>query len=108
MNYVICMMKMGGDTIFLDASHPLLGFGKLPLNCFNGHARIISDHDSGSVFFNRDNIKEQKSTTVFIINDDKGKGLMSGTLETTPGYFESFSIRNQIKKSDEKTFFKNI
>ena len=108
MNYVICMIKMATDTIFLDASQPSLGFGKLPLDCYNGHARIISDHDSGSVFLNRDDIKEQKSTTVFIINDEKGGGQMTGTLETTPGAFESFDLRNTIKHEGQPSFFKNI
>ncbi|HLK31417.1 MAG TPA: DUF3858 domain-containing protein [Puia sp.] len=108
MNYVICMMKMGGDTTFLDATHPLLGFGKLPLNCYNGHARIISELDSGSVFLYPDVVKEQKSTTVFILNDEKVKGQMSGSIESLPGYFESFEIRNAINKKGENDFFKNF
>jgi len=108
MNYVICMIKMGNDTIFLDAANPNNGFGKLPLNCYNGHARIISDHDSGSVFLNRDDIREQKSTTVFIINDEKGKGKISGRVESTPGYYESGDIRKSIKSYGESAFFKSI
>ena len=108
MNYVICMMKMGGDTIFLDATQPLLGFGKLPLNCYNGHARIISDHDSGSVFFDRNDIRETKSNTVFIVNDEKGNGLMGGNVETNLGYFESFDVRNEVKNNGEKYFFENL
>jgi hypothetical protein len=108
MNYVICMMKMAGDTTWLDASDPLLGFGKLPLSCYNGHARIISDHDSGSVFFRRDNIREQNTTTLFIVNDEKVRGKMTGTAENSPGSFESHDIRAEVKKKGEKPFFKNI
>src|SRR5258708_9617893 len=108
MNYVVWMIKMGFDTIFLDASNPLNGFGKLPLNCYNGHARIISDHDSGSLFFNKDAIKEPKSTTVFIVNDEKGNGQMGGRVESAPSYYESNDIRKEIKASGEKAFFKAI
>ena len=108
MNYVICMIKMGFDTIFLDASNPLNGFGKLPLNCYNGHARIISDHDSGSIFLYKDAIKEQRSTTVFIVNDEKGNGQMGGRVEYSPGYYESNTLRSEIKTSGEKAFFKAI
>jgi hypothetical protein len=86
----------------------LLGFGQLPLDCYNGHARIISDHDSGSVFFNSDDIKEQRSTTVFIINDEKGDGQLTGSLETTPGSFESFDLRKEIRHGGESDFFKKI
>jgi len=108
MNYVVCMIKTGGDTTFLDASNPLFGFGKLPLNCYNGHARVISDHDSGSIFFDKDAIREQRSTSVFIVNPEKGKGQISGSLETTPGYFGSLDIRNAIKKAGVNAFLKNI
>ncbi|HWK03835.1 MAG TPA: DUF3857 domain-containing protein [Puia sp.] len=108
MNYVVCMIKMGFDTIFLDASNPLNGFGRLPLNCYNGHARIISDHDSGSVFLNKNDIREQKSTTVFVVNDEKGNGQISGRVESAPGYYESNYIRKEIKAHGEKAFFKVI
>jgi hypothetical protein len=108
MNYVICMMKMAGDTFFLDASRPMLGFGKLPIDCYNGHARIISDHDTGSIFFNPNDIKEQQATTVFITNDEKVKGRMNGKVAVVPGYFESYRIRNEIKKIGESGFFKNM
>jgi len=108
MNYVICMMKMGGETIYLDASRPMLGFGKLPLDCYNGHGRVISDHDSASVFFNPNDIKEQEAATVFIVNDDKEKGKMSGTVEIVPGYLGSYNVRTAVKRNGEKNFFKDM
>ena len=108
MNYLICMIKMAGDTVFLDASQPKLGFGRLPLDCYNGHARIISDHDSGSIFLNPDNIKEQRSTTVFITNDEKVKGQLNGSVEIVPGLFKSYEIRNVIREKGKKDFFGHI
>jgi hypothetical protein len=68
---------------------------------------VISDHDTGSVFFDKDAIREQRSTSVFIVNPEKGKGQINGSLETTPGYFGSLDIRNEIKKTGVNAFLKN-
>ena len=50
LNYVIARLKVDGTIYYLDAAHPQLGFGQLAGNCYNGHARIISNKDSGSVY----------------------------------------------------------
>ena len=107
MNYVICMLRLGTDTIYLDASDPLLGFGKLNLSCYNGHAEIIDENHSGSVFFYPGNIKEQSSTFVTIVNDENGNG-KSASFESTPGYFESYDLRSKIKEKGEEKYISDI
>lgn len=107
MNYVIAMMRIGNDTLYLDASKPLLGFGKLPLSCYNGHAEIIDEKHSGSLFFNCSAIKEQNITSVIIVNDENGNG-SSGSFQSALGYFGSYDVRNIIKVSGEKEYLKNI
>ncbi|MFI5151959.1 MAG: DUF3858 domain-containing protein [Chitinophagales bacterium] len=106
LNYVICLAYIGANRYYLDACDPFLGFGYLPAKCYNGHARIISEKDSGSVYFNPESLHEQKTTSVIIINDEKG--FPSGGFQSTPGYYESHDIRNKIRKSGEKEFFKEI
>jgi len=108
MNYVICMAKINGDTIFLDATHPRLGFGKLPVECYNGHARIISQKDSGSIYLYPDNIKETKTVAVSLSNGEKQGAGMSGTVEITPGLIESFHTRDEIAKKGIAGFTKDI
>ncbi len=45
MNYVVCMMKMAGDTFFLDASRPMLaGFGKRYRSTV-----IMATHESSAI-----------------------------------------------------------
>ncbi len=105
-NYVVCMVKIFGDTIYLDASQPGIKFGRLYLNCYNGHARIVGDKDSGSVYFNPGSIKEQVSTTVFIVNDEQGK--LSGSYQKSNGYFSSDEIRAYIKTAGRKKFFEEL
>ncbi len=42
-NYVVVRFRSGGNTYFLDASEPRMGFGHLPLECYNGYARVVSE-----------------------------------------------------------------
>jgi transglutaminase-like putative cysteine protease len=105
MNYVICMARVFGDTIYLDATKPLLGFGQLPLDCYNGHARIINNLGS-PVYFDPEDIKELNSTAVFIANENNGKS--GGWVENEQGMFGSEKIRTEIKESGFKNYFDNI
>ncbi len=41
-NYLVCRMVIDGKEWFLDASSPTMAFGKLPMECYNGHARVIA------------------------------------------------------------------
>ncbi|MEP6950053.1 MAG: DUF3857 domain-containing protein [Ginsengibacter sp.] len=107
MNYVICMLRLGKDTIYLDASDPLLGFGKLPLSCYNGHAQIIDANHSGSLFFYTGNIREQSKTYVNIINNENGNG-KSASYESTLGYFASYDLRDQVKKKGIGKYISDI
>jgi hypothetical protein len=106
LDYLICKANINGDIYYLDASRPLLGFGKLTESCYNGYARVISDSHPDSVNFYSDSILEKKMTTVFVINDEKGNP--SGSIQIVPGYFESYDLRQTIRSKTEKEYFKNI
>lgn len=108
MNYVICMTKIDGDTLFLDATHPRLGFGKLMLNCYNGHARIISRTDSGSVYLYPKMVKDLKMLAVSLHNTEEQKNAISGTVEETTGYFESVDIRDEIAQRGLTNYTKEV
>jgi transglutaminase-like putative cysteine protease len=82
LNYVIARVKVDGVVYYLDAAHPELGFGQLAANCYNGHARIISNKDSGSVWFQADSLKESTTTMVMLSASDKG---MEGVWQATLG-----------------------
>ncbi len=108
MNYVICRLRLGGILYFLDATNPHLAFGKLALNCYNGHGRVISNTDGADLYFNADSIKESSVTSVFIQNDEKGKAAMTANVEYSPGYFESTAIREAISKYGKDDYLKKI
>ncbi|HZE83481.1 MAG TPA: DUF3857 domain-containing protein, partial [Puia sp.] len=102
LNYVIARVIVADKVYFLDATHPQLGFGELPGNCYNGHARIISSTDSGSVYFFPDSLKEKKTTMVLIINSDKGG--IEGSYQSTLGAQESYDTRIALGKTRENQF----
>jgi hypothetical protein len=105
MNYVICMARFGNDTVYLDATRPELGFGNLSIDCYNGHARIIS-RTGGPIYFYPEKIKEQKNTSAIIFNDQNGK--LGGSLAITEGVFGSEKLRQEIKSSGQKKYLDDI
>ena len=105
LNYVIARLKLDGKVWYLDAANPQLGFGSLAGNCYNGHARIISNQDSASIFFEADSLKEKKTTLVLLTNTEKG---MEGSFQATPGEQESYELRRHIGEQGEKNYFKDL
>lgn len=94
-NYVICRAIIDTSGFLLDATEPRMGFGHLPLRCYNGHARVINTAVE-SLELETQLVNEVKYTTVFIINDEKGK--LVGSIQQTPGYYESHRLRNSVKE----------
>lgn len=104
-NYVISRVNLNDKIYFLDATEPGLGFGRLEPKCYNGHARVINPSAEG-IDLNSDEITESKFTSIFMINDEKGK--LIGSMQQTPGYFESINIRRKVKEKGEEQMLKDI
>jgi hypothetical protein len=104
-DYVITRAKIDDKTFYLDASEPHLGFGHLPLRCYNGHARVINEN-AEAIEFNSDDLTETKTSTVFIINDEKGN--LIGSFQQVSGYYESDDIRDRIKDKGAEQLQKDI
>lgn len=104
-NYVICRTKIDGKTFYLDASEPKIGFGNLPLRCYNGHARVVNNI-AEAIDLNSDAITETKTTSIFIINNDKGN--VVGSVQQTPGYYESVELRERVKEKGKEQLQKDI
>lgn len=93
-NYVIARCNIEGKFQYLDASESDLGFGFLPVRCYNGHARVINKH-AEPIELDPQSLAEKKLTSVFIINDSTG-GLV-GSTQQTPGYYSSLNVRDKCK-----------
>ncbi|MEP6584637.1 MAG: transglutaminase domain-containing protein [Ginsengibacter sp.] len=104
-NYTICRTVINGTTYYLDASNHFLGFNKLPDNCFNGIARVISD-DTAVVQLSSDSLKEV-STKMIFLSKANGNNL-SGTFISTLGDNASLNLREKIANENQETFFKEL
>jgi len=104
-NYVICRTEAGGKEYYLDASEPGLGFGRLNYKCYNGHARIINT-DATPIELDAGSLKESESTIVFIINGEKGNSI--GSVQYSPGYFESSRLRSLVKEKGKEQYISSI
>jgi len=104
-NYVISKATIGGIDYTLDASRARLGFGKLTPDCYNGSARLVNEQASAMAFI-ADSLKERKLTAITIVNDENGK--WEGRMNQSPGYYESYSIRDKIKEKGQEEFFKDV
>ena len=104
-NYVVCSVNAGGENYYLDASQPRLGFGRLTPSCYNGHARVINS-SATPLEFSADSLMERKLTSVLLNTDDKGN--WAGSMQQTPGYYESHEDREKIKEKGKDEFFKGV
>ncbi len=104
-NYLVAQAIIDGKTYMLDASHPRLGFGKLPYNCFNGHARIVNKA-ADAIKLTADSLRERKISAVLVTNNEKG--VWAGSMNQTLGYFESYSMRQKINELGQESFFKDV
>lgn len=105
-NYVVAEVQADNRSIFLDAAHNHLGFGKLLPECYNGHARVVNE-EAQPVFLVADSLRDKKTTSLFLTKGN-GNNLWEGSLNQTPGYYESYELREKIKKDGQEQFFKDI
>ena len=102
MNYLVVQLRDGNKTYYLDGSVPRLGFNRLPIFCYNGHARVVNKQAT-SITLSADSLREVKSTVFFIANDTDGK--WGGNVKYHSGYYESFSNREEIAEKGKDAFF---
>ncbi|WP_165806623.1 transglutaminase-like domain-containing protein [Chitinophaga parva] len=102
-NYVVVYAQDGDQAFSMDASRPLLGFNHLPLECYNGHARMVTP-DMPAVFLEADSLQELDRTTVMATLDSTGN--LTGNVQSQPGYYGSYKIRRDIHDKGNASFFK--
>lgn len=93
MNYVVCRLTVGHEKYLLDASRPFIGFGQLPLNCYNGVA-VIADGPTSLLHLDPLKVTEQKTTQIVVTNlENSGWG---GFIRQKLGDYASEEMRKKI------------
>lgn len=103
-NFVIAQLIIGDKRYYLDASDPVLGFGRLDPLCYNGHARVINGEPE-AIELNTDMLNEKTLTSAFVINEN---GKLSGAMQQVPGYAQSSGIRSSVKEKGKESIVADI
>jgi hypothetical protein len=106
-NYVICKTSIDTSDFFLDASQAYLGFGRLPVYCYNGHARII-DTTALPLYFSADTLEEATETNVILFADSVTNNKWVGNIASKQSYAESNDTREKIAEKGKEDFVKNM
>ena len=104
-NYIVAQVFIDNKIYFLDAARQRLGFNKLPSECYNGNARIISK-EPAACYFSADSLKELKRTIIILNNNDKKESV--GYCHSDLGYYESLDLRNKLAKMPQEDYLKEI
>jgi len=104
-NYLVCAATIEGKKYYLDASRSQLGFGWLESECYNGYAKVIDESATGIELL-PDSLLERKIISVNISNDDQGN--LTGYVQQSPGYYESYKTRKAIGEKGKDEFFKEL
>lgn len=104
-NYVIARLNIDDKSYLLDAANPVLGFGHLKQDCYNGNARVIAAIPD-LIDLSADALHNSEIISLFLTNDEGGK--MEGTYKYLMGEMQSEDIREKIKKSTIDEYFKDV
>ena len=104
-NYTIAWVRIGEEEYNLDASLSLLGFGKLPLYCYNGPARLLSP-EAPARYFSADSLKENSMTSVNMELDSASN--LKGTFTQVEWYQTALNIRTDVRENGKDAFFKKV
>ena len=105
-NYVICVVHTPDRVFKLDASSIFNPFDQLPAYCYNWGARIINEQDPELIQLSPDSVSETRMSNAIFMNDDKG--VCSGNVTVKFGNNRAFEIREIVKSSSQKEYFKTI
>jgi hypothetical protein len=97
-NYLIIEANLVDKKVLLDAAEPLLGFGLLLPECYNGPAWVIENEQVRKLNISADYYLEEQQTIANLKVNDQG---LTGSISKTYGIPGSFKIRQKIKESGE-------
>lgn len=105
-NYLICELKLDDNKyIYLDATKPMLGFGKLLPSCYNGTAWVLNQQPV-DVSITADAFKETTNVSLFVSNDDSGNLVSFITAEL--GDHESYKFRRFHSAASKQDIVKRL
>lgn len=106
-NYLVCRVRADEDDWLLDATHPYLGFGKLPYNCYNGQARVL-DADATLMHLSPDQLNEADQVTAEVNFSTTNGFQWTAGISHQYGFFASEELRKKIRKDGLESVRKEL
>ncbi len=102
-NYVVCVVRLEGKPIFLDATEKYMPVGVLPERCLNGEGFIISKLNTGWIPLDT----KIKSRTVYSADMNlNSEGELKGKLNISREGYDAIDMREDYHTSGEKEYLK--
>ena len=105
-NYIICRSVINGKVYLLDAANPILGFGQLSTECYNGYARVVNTHRSDSLYLVSDSLTNTEISTLSLSNDSSGN--ITGSYKYIAGKVSSAEMREKFLTNKPSTYFTDL
>jgi hypothetical protein len=105
-NYVISQVTIDSVNYRLDASEPWVGWGQLPMKCYNGTGRVVNKDKPYVAQLSADSLIEGNVTLVIIANDEKGG--LTARVQRKPGHQESEELRQDVKEHGQQAYLKKL
>ncbi len=93
LNYVIAVVQMGENIVFLDATDKNLALGMLPSRALNLKGVVVSGEKGSEIPIINSNSAIISSKYKFELDDDK---VLKGTMVVKHKNYSAYSIRNQF------------
>lgn len=104
-NYIIARVELDGKKFFLDATRPLLPFGRILPLCYNGHARVINK-EAEALEFRSEDLVEKKLSTANISTEENGT--LIGMYQQSPDVIEAYYARHLIRDKGLDEYLKDV
>jgi hypothetical protein len=104
-NYVICHVKIGDKTLFLDATEKYLPMGILPERCLNGQGLVISKTSHGWIDI------ESKIKARTVVSSElalKETGEINGKVNFTWDGYDALRLRTEYQKKGQEEYLKSF
>ncbi|HOX81662.1 MAG TPA: transglutaminase-like domain-containing protein [Chryseolinea sp.] len=104
LNYVVCLVRLDGKPIFLDATEKYIPVGVLPERCLNGEGLIISKINTGWISLD----SKTKSRTVYSADMTlNSEGELKGKLNISRDGYDALEMREDYHAIGEKEYLKD-
>jgi hypothetical protein len=104
-NYVVCLARVAGKAIVLDATEKYLAMDVLPERCLNGDGLIISEFNHGWMPLR----SKAKSKTVIMADLQLDEaGLLKGKLSYVREGYDAIKMRKDYYSKGEESYLKEL